>query len=178
MNKGVRVIKVLFWNLYNKNLISPLIDLIKENETDVVTLAEAVNLDISILLNYLKLNGDEWKDIQISSTNDIRVLAKKEINIIPFKEESHYSIYKIKKNEDVNCLLVVVHLISKMNKSNEAQYNRAYNISRELCKYEQEFFGESERRTIIVGDFNMQPYESGVCSGYGFNATMSAFHAS
>lgn len=153
-------------------------DLIKENKTDIVTLAETTNLDISTLLNHLKLNGEEWKDIQISSTNDIRVLAKKEIDIIPFKEESHYSIYKIKKNEDVDCLLVVVHLISKMHKSNEAQYNRAYNIARELCKYEQEFFGRNERRTIIVGDFNMQPYEAGVCSGYGFNATMSAFQAS
>ncbi len=172
------VIKVLFWNLYNKNLINPLIDLIKENKTDVVTLAEATNLNISAVLNYLKVNGDEWKDIQISSTNDIRVLAKKEIQIIPFKEEHHYAIYKVKKKEQLNSLLIVVHLLSKMNKSDEAQYNRAYNISRELNKYEQELFGEKERRTIVVGDFNMQPYESGICSGYGFNATMSAFHAS
>lgn len=174
----MRVIKVLFWNLYNKNLISPLIDLIQENKTDVVTLAEATNLDISALLNHFKLNGEDWKDIQFSSTNDIRVLAKKEVNIIPFKEEKHYSIYKIKKNEYVDCLLIVVHLLSKMNKSNEVQYNRAYNIARELNKYEQELFGGNERRTIVVGDFNMQPYESGICSGYGFNATMSAFHAS
>ena len=30
--KEVRIIKILFWNIYNKNLISPLIDMIKENK--------------------------------------------------------------------------------------------------------------------------------------------------
>ncbi|MCI5583498.1 MAG: hypothetical protein MR357_07275 [Anaeroplasma sp.] len=141
-------------------------------------MAETKNLDITAILNYLKMGGSEWNDIQISSKNDIRVLAKKEVDIIPYKEESHYSIYKIKKNGNVDCLFVVVHLLGKLNKSGEAQYNRAGNIARELSKYEQEIFGNNERRTIIVGDFNMQPYESGVCGGYGFNATMSAHQAS
>lgn len=118
-----------------------------------------------------------WNDIRISTQNDIRVLARNGIDIIPFKEENHYSIYKIKKNSRVDCLLVVVHLLSKKSKSNEAQYNRANHIARELNKYEQEIFKSMEKRTIIVGDFNMQPYEAGICSGYGFNATMSANHA-
>lgn len=65
-----------------------------------------------------------------------------------------------------------------MSKSNEAQYNRTNDVARELNKYEEEIFKEGEKRTIIVGDFNMQPYEAGICSGYGFNATMSANHAS
>ena len=82
-----------------------------------------------------------------------------------------------KKYDKVDCLLVVVHLLSKKTKSNEAQYNRANDIARELNKYEQEFFENNKKRTIIVGDFNMQPYEAGICSGYGFNATMSASHA-
>ena len=44
----------------------------------------------------------EWNDIQISPQNDIRVLAKKEIKIIPYKEDGHYSIYKIKKYDKVD----------------------------------------------------------------------------
>lgn len=175
--KEVRKIKYLFWNMYNKNLISPLLDLVLENQTDIVTLAEAKKLDIVSLINHLKTNGDEWYDIQISTKNDIRVIAKKGIDLIPVKEESHYSIYKIKKNNIIDCLLVVVHLLSKMSKSNEVQNNRANDVARELSKYEQEIFGIGEKRTIIVGDFNMQPYEAGICSGYGFNATMSAKHA-
>ena len=155
MKKEVRIIKILFWNIYNKNLISPLIDLIKENQLDIVSLAEAENLDITAILNNLKLSGNEWNNIQISPQNDIRVLAKKEIKIIPYKEDGHYSIYKIKKYDKVDCLLVVVHLLSKMTKSNEAQYNRASDIARELNKYEQEIFQNNEKQTIIVGDFNI-----------------------
>ena len=163
--------------MYNKNLIGPLLDLILEYHTDIVALAEAKKIDITSLINSLKINGKEWNDIRISTQNDIRVLARNGIDIIPFKEENHYSIYKIKKNSRVDCLLVVVHLLSKKSKSNEAQYNRANHIARELNKYEQEIFKSMEKRTIIVGDFNMQPYEAGICSGYGFNATMSANHA-
>lgn len=172
----MRTIKFLFWNLYKKNLIVPLSDLIIENKADIVSLAEAENLDINATLTHLSTEGYEFKDVQICTQNDIRVLAKKEINIIPFKEEQHYSIYKIKNNE-VDGLLIVVHLISKMNKSDEAQYNRACNIAKELGKCENDIFRENDKKTIIVGDFNMQPYEPGMCSGYGFNATMSANHA-
>lgn len=93
----MRKIKYLFWNIYNKNLISPLIGLLTENQIDVVSLAEAQKLDIVSLLNHLKINGEEWRDVQISTKNDIRVLVKNGVDIIPFKEESHYSIYKIKK---------------------------------------------------------------------------------
>lgn len=170
-------IKFLFWNIYNKNLVFPLAELILENQVDVVSLAEAKNLDITTLINLLKRNGGEWKNSIISSNSDIRVLAKQEIDIIPYKEESHYSIYKIKKDGKIDGLYVVVHLLSKMYKSDEALYNRANNIARELCKYEHEVFGEKERKTIVTGDFNMQPYEAGICSGYGFNATMSARQA-
>lgn len=163
--------------MYNKNLISPLIELITENQIDIVSLVEAKKLDINAVINHFKINREEWKDVQISTTNDIRVLVKKEINIIPFKEDSHYSIYKIKKNDEINSILVVVHLLSKMSKSNEAQYNRANDIAREIEKYEEEIFGNITKKTIVVGDFNMQPYEAGICSGYGFNATMSENHA-
>jgi exonuclease III len=153
-------------------------DLIIENQLEVVALAEANSLDTMSLVNHLKLHGYEWKDVQISTKNDIRLLAQKEIDINPFKEEGHYSIYKIRKNGEVDCLFVVVHLLSKTRKSNEAQYNRANDVARELNKYEEEIFENDEKRTIVVGDFNMQPYEAGVCSGYGFNATMSANQAS
>ena len=76
MKKEVRIIKILFWNIYNKNLISPLIDLIKENQLDIVSLAEAENLDITAILNNLKLSGNEWNNIQISPRTNL--------NIVPF----------------------------------------------------------------------------------------------
>lgn len=51
--------------MYNKNLIGPLQDLILENQTDIVALAEAKKIDITSLINSLKTNGKEWNDIRI-----------------------------------------------------------------------------------------------------------------
>ena len=45
--------------MYNKNLIGPLQDLILENQTDIVALAEAKKIDITSLINSLKTNGKE-----------------------------------------------------------------------------------------------------------------------
>ena len=81
--------------MYNKNLIGPLQDLILENQTDIVALAEAKKIDITSLINSLKINGKEWNDIRISTQNDIRVLARNGIDIIPFKEENHLSLIHI-----------------------------------------------------------------------------------
>jgi hypothetical protein len=44
----------LFWNIAEKNLIDPLIQIILENKADVVALAEAGQLDINSLLNALE----------------------------------------------------------------------------------------------------------------------------
>lgn len=145
----MRIIKVLFWNLNNKNLVFPIRDLIVENCPDVVAMVETRNLDIPTLLNKLRTDMMEWNAIEVSPKSDIRVLAKKEIDIVPFKEESHYSIYKIKKNDEIAILLVVVHLLSKMNKSDEGQLFCTSNVSRELVKYEQELFGTSDFKTLL-----------------------------
>ena len=63
------------------------------------------------LINSLKTNGKEWNDIRISTQNDIRVLARNGIDIIPFKEENHYSIYKIKKNSSFLLYTSLKHLL-------------------------------------------------------------------
>lgn len=173
----MRNIKVVFWNINKKNLIKSIYELINECKADIFAMVEAEKLDVEALLGLLDQNGMKWNDIQISSSNDIRLLAREEVEIIPHKEESHYSIYKIKENGELDILLIVVHLLSKFSKSADGQLFAVNNISRELFKYEQELFCGKEFKTIIVGDFNMQPYESGVCGPMGFNATMSVTQA-
>ena len=86
MKKEVRIIKILFWNIYNKNLISPLIDLIKENQLDIVSLAEAENLDITAILNNLKLSGNEWNNIQISRKMILECWQRKKLRLFHIKK--------------------------------------------------------------------------------------------
>lgn len=71
-----QIIKYLFWNLYKKNLIGPLIQIILENDIDIVALVETENLDMQGVMNALKLQNQEWKVLEICPEADIRVVAR------------------------------------------------------------------------------------------------------
>lgn len=162
----------MFWNLYKKNLIGPLIQIILENVVDIVALVETDNLDMQGVINALKLQAQEWKVLEICPEADIRVLAKRNIHISVQKEDKRYASYKIFEGEEIY-LFNVVHLSSPMYLEENARDQRAVNISRVLRKIEEGVFADSECKSIVVGDFNLQPYSLGISSVHGFNATMS-----
>ncbi|TQI66187.1 hypothetical protein LY85_0846 [Clostridium sp. KNHs216] len=135
-------------------------------------LAECSHLDIQGLINQLKSSGHNWKLIEICPIGDIRLLAKQSVSISVVKEEKHYSCYKL-IDKGVTHMLFTVHLISGMYKNEDARSQRACNTSVVLQKIEQDVFAGQELKSIIVGDFNLQPYSQGIAGAFGFNATMS-----
>lgn len=152
--------------------MGPLVELIIENGTDVLTLAECQSLDCQALINSLYSFGQNWKLIEICARGDTKVLAKQSICIMPHAEEKHYSVYKINSDTDLQ-LLIILHLPSAMHLEECARNRIAENISRILQKIEEELFASKTFKSIIVGDFNLQPYSEGVAGVDGFNATKS-----
>lgn len=163
-------IKYLFWNIYKKNLVGPVIQVILENNVDIVALAEAENLDISSLINALYLHGCQWKAVEVCPGPEIRLLAKKEVHISAHIEEKRYSSYKLFSGEAMY-LLHVVHLHSPTNLEKSARYDKILSVSRILRKIEDDLYRNEECKSMIVGDFNLQPDSRGVSGIYGFNAT-------
>lgn len=143
-----------------------------ENSIDVVALAEAEQLDIKSILNSLNGQGYEWKTVEVCPDGDIRLLSKKDVRISVHQEEQRFSSYKLYVNGEMY-LLHVVHLPSPLNLEENARNDKAINISRILGKIEKDLYGSNEWRTLIIGDFNLQPYSRGISGVYGFNATMS-----
>lgn len=158
--------------LFRKNLIGPLIQIILENDVDIVALVETENLDVQGVVNALKLKNQEWKVLEICPEADIRVLSKRNIHISVHKEDKRFASYKIFEKEEVY-LFNVVHLSSAMYLEEAARDQRAMNISRVLRKIEEGVFADTEYKSIVVGYFNLQPYFLGISSVHGFNATMS-----
>ena len=153
-------------------MIGPLIQIILENDVDNVALVETNNLDMQGVINGLKLQTKEWKVLEICPEADIRVLAKCNIQISVHKEEKRFTSYKIFDKEEIY-LFNVVHLSSAMYLEEAARDQRAINVSQVLRKIEEGIFADTEYKSIVVGDFNLQPYSLGIISVHGFNATMS-----
>ena len=141
-------------------------------------LAEAENLPSRKLITALR-DKEEWSEIKTAPhpESDIKVFTKKEIKITAYKEEKLFSSYKIKMNRNKLILLQVVHLPSAMYKSEEARNSIAQNISDQLRKLEESVFGDSTYYSVVVGDFNLQPYSYGIAGAFAFNATMSEVKA-
>jgi len=129
-------------------------------------------LDAQSLLNQLKSLGEDWKLIEIYPIGNLKLFSKQMIDISVIKEDKHFSSYKIIEKE-VTLLLNIVHLTSGLHKDEPARNRRADNVSDLIRKLEEDIFHADEFRSIVVGDFNLQPYSQGVAGVFGFNATMS-----
>ena len=67
-------------------------------------------------------------------------------------------------------LLAAVHLHAKVNRTDEEQHAELQNLVRDIAKTEEQ---HGHRRTILVGDFNMNPFEKGMISSHGLHAVVT-----
>lgn len=169
----MKKIKFLFWNIYKKNFIDVLSELIIENEIDIMAMAECENLDVQALLNELHRQDYDMKNIEICpESSNIKLLAKNKVRITPKEEKKRFSTYTVWQNDDL-ILLTVLHLDSALYKEESARDFMAARICQQIAKIEDEVYGTEERKGIVMGDFNLQPYSYGIAGISAFNATMS-----
>lgn len=173
----MRTIKFLYWNLCKKNLVRIITDIIDENNVDIIALVEADKIDNDYLISELHKVNIDYKINEINpKSKGIKLFSKKDIKLSVYKEEEHYSIFKIYDDENMY-LLFVVHLLSAMHKNENARDSRAQNLSRVFNKVEEELFGELTYKSIVIGDFNLHPFSSGIIGMNGFNAVFSKSRA-
>lgn len=169
----MRIIRYLYWNVCKKNLIKVIVDIIYKNDIDIVALVEADKIDSNYLISELHKFGINFKINEIDPKGEeIKLFSKNNLKISAFKEENHYSIYKTYDGEDMY-LLFVVHLLSAMYKNENARDSRAQSLSKVFNKIEEEIFKESSYKSIVIGDFNLHPFSSGIIGINGFNAVFS-----
>lgn len=145
--------KYLFWNTHkNVNINSILCDLIIENRISVVVLAEyTANTDE--LIDLLQYSGIHMKQFPTVGCERISILGKIEVDMEPQLQTDHTSIQIINENFIMCC----VHLNSQIyTGSAERREIDMEGIISEILKIENEL---DTKDTIIVGDFNINPYD-------------------
>ena len=154
--------KYLFWNTYkNKNINSILCDLIVENEISVVVLAE-YSANVDELLDLLRIEGFSMREIP-SMCERIRIIGASGISIEPHLQTDKASIQIINNN----IILCGVHLNSQIYSANEDA--REIYIERIICDILSEEKELCTKKTIIVGDLNINPYDEGCLSARYFH---------
>lgn len=161
--------KFLFWNLQNKPLIEEAAELVIESKCDICAFSE---ISDGTLDNVVKLLFKKYK-IECSpyltpGCDRIKIIIiGRDENISLLNQHKYYSLIKISKN-DHNLIAGFVHFPSKLHHSPD-ELRRASEILRKQLILEENLHAIAD--SLIMGDFNVDPFEMPMVSFSGMSAT-------
>lgn len=161
------ILKIAFWNTHNNQMINPIIaDIFYENKINLIVLAEYL-ADAGELIREL-----QKKHIQIfpySTSGCDRVTMFGTIRqVTPGNQNKYYSIQLINQNN----ILCGIHLPSPLYSGHQERRNIIIDmVLEDIQKLENDL---ESSNTIILGDFNENPYDAGCLSADKFHGISSA----
>lgn len=163
-------VNLMFWNIHkNENAFPFIAEAIRQYEVDIFVLAEMPD-DINYRLQaqipdeyaFQELSTDKVK-VRFIHNSRVSMFA---IGDVPLGRGAMLSVY-VDGADPFN--LVGCHLFDPINNDKGDKYNFARDFS--IFIREKEVL-LSNHKTIVIGDFNMNPFEEGMAAAYGFNAVM------
>ncbi|MDR1923990.1 MAG: hypothetical protein LBQ66_06420 [Planctomycetaceae bacterium] len=155
--------KIAFWNIkLNKNFCY-IVELVKRVQADILFLAECPQENITELQNsYKVLAGKIYERPKIYSCIISETLGCSLIQ----EYKNRLFVYRLTFGKQ-KLLVGVVHLISK----NHANPNTQITVSIDYMREIREAYPKQDM--ILIGDFNMNPFDHGMVSVAGFNSVCS-----
>jgi len=159
----------LFWNISKNNRSNDIVTLCHENEVDILILAEST-IKETVLLKVLN-TGQRAKFIAPSNPSSyLSFFFKYPINSIQnVTDDGRISIYQISPPIGLKVLLVALHLPSKLYGTEDDQTYRATRVIQTIREAEEKM---EHTNTLVIGDFNMNPFDKGLVGADGFHAVM------
>ncbi len=156
--------KYLFWNTHNNHCINQVLcDLVVENDISILILAE-YTAKIDELLFLLHERGILMESAITAGCERIQVLGLKHLNIKPLQQSDYATIQHV----DNSIILCGIHLNSQRNPGHEfIREDRIRRIVNDVIICEKT---KSSNNTIIVGDFNINPYDDSCINAMCFHA--------
>ena len=159
----------LFWNIYKKDLSKQIYQLCLQHDIDVLMLSECP-IDSDDLLKTLNHHGKGYSHNGNSLTEKISVFTRFNSDWIkPVTEDIRITARDLALPNKENITLIVAHLSSKVNQSEQSQYAAAIEIARFITDVERQ---QGHNRTVLCGDFNMNPFETGMIQANGLHTVM------
>ena len=163
----------LFWNINRKPLADEIYRLVELHRVDVLMLAECPLSAGAMLISLNRETGGWEFAAPTNPLNDSRIQIYTRIgeqNIQEMLAFPYATVRELNRPDSPSILLSVVHLPSKLWEHSEDQMVVCTELSRQLRRVES-FVGH--QRMIVVGDFNVNPFEAAMLSPTSLNAEPS-----
>ncbi|AXE19713.1 hypothetical protein DR864_19200 [Runella rosea] len=164
-------IRFLFWNLNRNRPFEEIINIVEHHQIDVLIMAE-VSFNLAILVVELAKKGYDFFHNPISQCDKIKILTRFKSNFLkPVFERRRYSINILELPLREKILLASVHIPDKSNNNSNEQEEFSRLFVEQIKQQEEKL---NIDKTIIVGDFNMNPFESAMIKSTIFHAVSSS----
>ena len=167
----MRKLNFLFWNLNSKNLKEEVHNIVLHHDIDVVILAESGIDQSDLLMTFNKKSVSFSANHPLSNCDKVQIFSKFDYHFIrPIEEDNRISVRRLELPLFENINIVALHLPDKSHQNDESQAENVSLLAQKIKRFEDEF----DDKTIVIGDFNMNPFERGMIKANGFNAVMSS----
>ncbi len=157
---------ILFWNLKRHNLKKHIKTCLLENQIDLAVFAEHDQVDFYELTSELE---SQFHYIEgMGGCEKLALLVANGITGAVRREQNRYALYSIKCNS-IDYILVGVHLQDRMNCDAAQRIATIGRLKNDIQNLE---VSSRCKRTIIVGDFNANPYDPELLQMDAFNAVL------
>lgn len=156
---------LLFWNLHRNELSNYIINVINEHDVDFAVFSEYDSLDLDKVR--AELPGMKLIDNK-NGSNRIISVCKKEFEIMHVRPQSRYVLYLFKYKEN-RYALAGIHLKDRRNGTKADRESTAREI---LIDLKDDVFKKGADNTIIIGDFNANPYDEEMLDVHGFHSVL------
>ncbi|MCR4317971.1 MAG: hypothetical protein NUW37_16630 [Planctomycetes bacterium] len=161
--------RVVFWNVHDRVEIQMLVSIANDNNADILLLAE-FNSDVGELVQTLNSSSNRrYTELRGIPGQKITAISTFGPDDFDFSEQKQGLILHFRKPGFLPTIIACVHLPSKR-ESDEAEADQAYyarDFALVLRTIEQDY---KHSNTLIIGDFNMNPWESGMMDADAFNS--------
>jgi hypothetical protein len=166
-------IKLAFWNVNGRTRNKLICDLAIEKGIDVFVVLESSSSSAATLRMLQRKVSTRFLQ-PITTPRRFHVFTRKKRfdlrEVYADITNARLSILKLQlKSIDLN--LGLVHMPSKLYFSDADQTAHSVALSQQLRQHEERV---GHRRTILIGDFNMNPFEDGLTNASALNAVMTA----
>jgi len=167
------MITFLFWNIKKQPLENVVANLAWQHQVDVLLLAEC-KISSSEMLQTLNQHESLYHyapDNQVASK--IKVFTRfpaQLIEYVPPNVSERWTIRQLQLSAKDNILLAVTHLPDGRNSTKESRNWECSRLAEAITAAEN-WVGHA--RTLLMGDFNLNPFDGGIISARGLHAVMS-----
>lgn len=160
------MLNILYWNLGKNAIEDYIVECIAENDIDIAIFSEYVGVELSLIEDKL---GGMYKRIRgIQEDEKVSLIIKRNLNAMVIQQQHRYNIYKI-STEFKDYLLAATHLQDRRNYKTADRVSTINTMVKDIEMAEEAYRCSN---TIVIGDFNANPYDEELTSKYAFNAVL------